>query len=71
MTDFKIKDIETLERLAPDEMERVVGGSVCPGNITIQPVRKRGKNDAAVLSAAIETIMEAVAEDDKVTLVGF
>ncbi len=29
------------------------------------------KQADAVLSAAIETIMEAVAEDDKVTLVGF
>ena len=30
MSNLKIKDIETLETLSFDEMEQVVGGSVCP-----------------------------------------
>ncbi len=31
MADLNIKDIETLERLSPDEMNQVVGGMDCPG----------------------------------------
>ena len=35
MSNLKIKDIETLERLSFDEMEQVVGGSVCPESVDV------------------------------------
>ena len=59
MSNLKIKDIETLETLSLDELDRVVGGkswkrrrarrrsvrSVCPGVITTQPALDDGGVD--------------------------
>ena len=45
MSNLKIKDIQTLETLSPDELNQVVGGGGCPGVRRRRRRRRRGKGD--------------------------
>ena len=74
MSKLNIQDLSTFEELSIEEVNQFGGTQVVVGqNENIESALRRlmKKQADAVLSAAIETIMEAVSENDKVTLVGF
>ena len=75
MSNLSIKDFKTLETLSLDELDRVVGGRGRGKGVHRNKCWSKwfnyGGTDAVILSPMIETIMEAISEGDKVTLVGF